>query len=175
MEKIEIRKSFSNSRTRQEIRMRVVNELALEIPGKGKGLLASRYIYYVEQLKDGNEIYLRRPARFYNGFDFLVCISNYNFAPRGSRKRNFPKHEDIIRDLKQKKSSDPQAYKRLYSLIQKTYNCQEIPDECEKINFSVGFSAEMLLKTLKWLFIEQDIRYWNYSGRDMLFSSLPKP
>lgn len=64
MEKIEIRKSFSNSRTRQEIRMRVVNELALEIPGKGKGLLASRYIYYVEQLKDGNEIYLRRPARF---------------------------------------------------------------------------------------------------------------
>jgi hypothetical protein len=27
---------------------------------------------------------------------------------------------------------------------------------------------EMLLKILKWLFIEQDITYWNYDGRQML-------
>jgi hypothetical protein len=33
----------------------------------------------------------------------------------------------------------------------------------------------MIIKTIKWLFIEQDIRYWNYSGRDMLWSGVPKP
>ena len=28
-------------------------------------------------------------------------------------------------------------------------------------------------KTIKWLFIEQDIRYWNYSGRNMTWSIIP--
>ena len=32
----------------------------------------------------------------------------------------------------------------------------------------IGRPVEMLLKVIKWFFIEQDIRYWNYSGRNML-------
>ena len=35
------------------------------------------------------------------------------------------------------------------------------------------YPAEMILKVFKWLFIEQEIRYWNYSGRDMLWQGVP--
>ena len=45
-------------------------------------------------------------------------------------------------------------------------NCKDISsEEISKLTFTTGYSAEHILKVLKWLFIEQDIRYWNYSGR----------
>ncbi|MCX7879934.1 MAG: hypothetical protein N2517_04670 [Ignavibacteria bacterium] len=34
---------------------------------------------------------------------------------------------------------------------------------------SVGANVEVLLKTLKWLFIMEDIVYWNYLGRKKLY------
>lgn len=74
MAKHEITYNFSNSGTRNEVRMRVVEKLAEEEPGIGSGNLASKYIYYVEQLSDGNRVYLQRPANLHNGFDFLVCV-----------------------------------------------------------------------------------------------------
>lgn len=40
------------------------------------------------------------------------------------------------------------------------------------IDFVSGYSSELIIKTLKWLFIKQDIRYWNYSGRDMLWDGI---
>ena len=36
-------------------------------------------------------------------------------------------------------------------------------DDLEPLNN--GLSPELILKVIKWLFIEQDIRYWNWSGR----------
>ena len=169
-------RQFSNQGTRQEVRMRLVSAFSKEMPGQGKDELASRYSYYVEVLKDGNRVYLRRPANFHNGFDFLVCVENYNFAFGDERRRNYPKHEDIIKDLQKKKKADSKMYKRFYSILEKVYTCHDIEEaEYENIRFSQGFPTDMVLKTLKWLFIEQDIRYWNYSGRDMLWSGIPKP
>ena len=43
------------------------------------------------------------------------------------------------------------------------------------IEFSAGLPADHILKTIKWLFIEQDIRYWNYSGRNMTWGIVPNP
>lgn len=171
-----ITRQFSNQGTRQEVRMRLVNAFSKEIQGQGKDELASRYSYYVETLNDGNRVYLRRPAFLHNGFDFVVCVENRNFASSGKRKRNYPKHEDIIRDLQKKKDSDSKMYKKLYTILGKVYNCEDVEDsEYKNIQFAKGFPTDMVLKTLKWLFIEQDIRYWNYSGRDMLWSGIPKP
>jgi len=31
---------------------------------------------------------------------------------------------------------------------------------------------ETILLTVKWLFMEQDCAYWNYSGRAMFYSAL---
>ena len=156
---------------RNKVRMAVVNELSKEEPGKGKDELASRYTYYVETLSDGNRVYLRRPAYLHNGFDFVVCVENYNFNSSG-RIRNFPKHDDIIDDLNLKKAESELQYEKLFAVLESVYNCKEIHQEEMMLDFSSGLSSELIIKTLKWLFIEQDIRYWNYSGRDMLWNGI---
>ena len=86
----EITMFFSNAGSRNEVRMRVVNALASEVPGTGSGDNASKYIYFVETLSSGDRVYLQRPANLHNGFDFLVCAENANYAPPGKRRRNYP-------------------------------------------------------------------------------------
>ena len=63
--------------------------------------------------------------------------------------------------------------KKLYKLIEDVYNCKEIEDT--NLKFDSGNSVDLILKVAKWFFIEQDIRYWNYSGRAMFMSGVPKP
>lgn len=82
--------------------MRIVNKFAEETPVTGRDDDASGYTYYVETLKNGDRVYLQRPANLYNGFDFLVCVENANYAESGKRVRNFLKHEDIEYDLMKK-------------------------------------------------------------------------
>lgn len=164
--------SIKNEGSRNDIRMKVVDFLSKEKPGKGKDELASRYTYYVETLSNGNRIYLRRPANLHNGFDFLVCVENINFNPNG-RKRNYPTHENIVKDLESKKNENPEQYKTLFSIIEKVYMCQEPNiNLLDNLVFKSGYPCNLIVKTLKWFFIEQDIRYWNYSGRDMLWSGI---
>ena len=172
MAEYEITTYFSNASTRNEVRMRVVNQFSEEVPGKGKGDDASRYKYFVETIDDGRRVYLRRPANLHNGFDFVVHVEDTNFNIDG-RKRTNPKHDDIIKDLENKYSEDELKYKQLYELMKKVYLCEDMDEySYESVYFSDGYSVDMILKVLKWLFIEQDIRYWNYSGRDMLWQSI---
>lgn len=167
---------FSNEGSRNDVRMRVINEFATETPGQGKDAAASRYTYYVETLADGRRVYLRRPAPKYVGFDFVVNVEDSNFAAPNKRARKAPSHQDIISDLEMKRSSNPAEYAKLYALIEKVYTCHDIADnELQLPVFSAGLSTEAIVKILKWLFIEQDIRYWSYSGREMLWSGIPEP
>lgn len=166
--------TFSNEGTRNEVRMRVVNKLSEETPGTGNGDGASRYIYYVETLASGDRVYLQRPANLHNGFDFLVCVENANYAEPGHRARNYPKHEDLGADLQIKKAQNPTEYKRLYALLQKVFDCHDVSDEeMQGFTFEGGLAVDHILKAIKWLFIEQDIRYWNYSGRNMTWGLVP--
>lgn len=174
MPKYEVKHFFSNEGTRNEVRMRVIDFLASEIPGTGTGMYASQYIYYVETLKSGDRVYLQRPANLHNGFDFLVCVENSNYAKPGDRRRNYPKHEDLGLDLFNKKTQNPKMYAKLYMLIKRVFECHDITEEeMEGIHFEVGLPVDHILKTIKWLFIEQDIRYWNYSGRYMTWGMVP--
>lgn len=176
MAKVEITHFFSNEGTRNDVRMRVVEQLALEAPGTGSGNDASKYIYYVEQLSSGDRVYIQRPANLHNGFDFLVCVENTNYAPDGARRRNSPKHDDFAADLEMKKTENPEMYKRLYDLLVRVYECHDVTDEeIAAIHFNSGYAVDHIVKTIKWLFIEQDIRYWNYSGRSMTWGIVPKP
>lgn len=155
-----------------DIRMNVVNELAKELPGEGKDKLASKYTYYVETLTDQRRIYLRRPAFLHNGFDFVVCVEGINFNPTG-RRRDYPTHDDILNDLREKYNEDPKKYESLYVALNAIYSCSYVDiDYLNSISFKSGFPCDLIIKTLKWLFIEQDIRYWNYYGRDMLWKGI---
>lgn len=174
MAKYEITQFFSNEGSRNEVRMRVINALATEVPGTGCGDDASKYIYYVETLNSGDRVYLQRPANLHNGFDFLVCVENTNYAKSSFRRRNYPKHEDLCEDLLAKKERAPAMYSRLYKLLKKVYECYDVTqEEIDSIQFDVGLPVDHILKVIKWLFIEQDIRYWNYSGRNMTWGIVP--
>lgn len=175
MARYEVSHFFSNEGSRNEVRMRVIELLSNEIPGTGSGKNASRYIYYVETLCNGKRVYLQRPANLHNGFDFLVCVEGVNYAKEGYRRRNYPKHEDLAEDLERKKEHDPVMYSHLYKLLKKVYECHDVSaEEMNSLHFDVGLPVDHILKTIKWLFIEQDIRYWNYSGRSMTWKIIPE-
>jgi hypothetical protein len=143
-----------------------------ENPGQGRQEKAAHYVYYVEKLADLNRIFLTRPARQRQGFDYLIHVENHRFM----NGRDNPKHDDILNDLKRKKSKDLENYKQLVDLINSVYLCNDPEDilTSTQISFSDGYPIDLILKVCKWFFIEQDTRYWNYSGRTMFKESIDK-
>ena len=164
---------FSNAPDRNTVRMRVVNRFSEEPPGSGKDSLASRFTYYVEELSCGRRVYLRRPANLHNGFDFVVHVEGANFNRLGGRTKSNPAHDDIIADLREKKAENPIMYARLFRRLEQVYNCKDVDlEQANELTFNSGYPCDLIVATVKWLFIEQDIRYWNYSGRDMFWSGI---
>ncbi len=173
MEREYITISFSNEGTRNEVRKRVIEAFMNEPPGTGAGDLSSKHTYYVETLSDGNRVFLCRPAFLNKGFDFVVRVENADYGHKGSYK-NVPSHKDISKDLEAKKNENPEMYKKLYDLLRKVFECHDVSEkEYENIHFKTGFTPEHILKVIKWLFIEQDITYWSYSGRNMTWGLVP--
>ena len=157
---------FENERS--SLRKEIINIFLNEVPGTGRGELTSRYNYVV--MKKGNkEVYLKRPAQFNNGFDFTLNVSNLNFNPEG-RATTRPTHGNIIDDLTLKKQANEGLYNEMKVQIEKIYNCLN-PDNVD-FNFEVGIDSEILLECIKWLFVEQDVTYWNYSGRAMFYNGI---
>ena len=89
MSKHEITNFFSNSGSRNEVRMRVVNALASEEPGIGRGEDASKYIYFVETLRSGDRIYLQRPAIFTTALIFLCVLKMLTMLCQDSQAGTF--------------------------------------------------------------------------------------
>lgn len=166
--------TFDNEGDRNAVRKRVIEEFLKEKAGTGNKEKASKYDYQVETLSNGNHIILTRPANLKNGFDFIIRVSNHNFNT-SARYRDNPKHDDLIDDLKLKKNNEPDKYRILYEKICKVYHCENVTSEELKIEFEEGLPVDLIVLVCKWFFIEQDIRYWNYSGRNMLFSNIPVP
>jgi len=137
----------------------------------------TEYCYFVETLTGGNRIYLKRPTALNKGVDFEVRVEDiqFRYGIHGNiiSTGNRPSHSDIEDDLTNKKDENPVEFLRLKSLLDKTYNCEPIDDaEYAAFSFISGHSVEVIFKSLKWLFIEQDVTYWNRSGRAMLYKGL---
>lgn len=156
---------------RKQIREAVIKKFLKEEPGTGTGENCSKYRYDVEEISDGSKVYLRRPAPLNKGVDFEVHVENVWFKKRG--RVHMPSHSDIIHDLIDKKNYNFDEYGKVITIINKLYNCELVKEEeFRNINFDLGHSIEVILKSIKWLFIEQDVTYWNWSGRAMLYSKL---
>ena len=159
--------------SRNALRKYVIDQFFQEEPGTGGGDKASRYTYYVERLQDGSRVFLTRPAYLKKGFDFVIHAEGKIF----SNGKDNPSHDDIFQDLKKKKEENPTLYGLLHRAMVRVFECEE-PNEVLKdlvsVKFQSGFDVELILKVLKWFFIEQDIRDWNYSGRGMFKSGLDK-
>lgn len=151
------------------LRQELINLFLQEQPGTGKGDLASRYRYVIKIIGN-NEIYWSRPANLNNGFDFTLNVSNINFNIGGKRSSTRPKHEHVLDDLRLKKQTNLPLYNKFIKEIEKIYICQ--PPINVNFNFGVGYNSEIILECIKWLFAEQDVTYWYYSGRAMLYERI---
>lgn len=162
-------------KTRADYR-RTLTELFLsEAPGAAG--IPTKYEYNVETDNAGNIIYLKRPTNLNKGFDFEVRVSNMRFKHINKNGRisysNRPSHDNIIDDLAEKKAEDSSQFTLLLTVIDAIFNCVEIdPQIYCKFSFRSGYPVDMICKCIKWLFIEQDITYWNWSGRNMLYNGI---
>lgn len=163
------------SNTRADIRREITNLFIEEEAGCGKNDLSSKYTYIVEKY-DEYKIELHRPAGLNKGYDFTVNIIGMYF--KKTRRRTYPSHDDIKECLTYvKETYSPQDYAVVREQIIETFNCGN-PDvsETRGIYFVDYMGVErpiaIILLAIKWLFIEQDITYWNWSGRNMLMNGL---
>ncbi|MCK5822377.1 MAG: hypothetical protein KAG95_00075 [Bacteroidales bacterium] len=171
------KQDFSNDRA--EFRKEIINIFLKENAGNGKSDKTTRYNYVVKILPGGRKIYLSRPANFNNGFDFTLNVGGTNFNsgllndkrnPKRSSTR--PTHDNILTDLKNKKIENNNLYSSLKEQIELVYKC-EVPTDIN-FAFTTGHSSELILECIKWLFEEQDVTYWNYSGRSMFYNAIKK-
>lgn len=154
---------FSN---KTEIRSFLLNQWITEMP-------TSKYRYFVETISNGNRIYLERPGRLNKGCDFVIFIENQILFYNGNDKP--PKHDFILEDLEYKKQNlSNEHYQNLILSITDIYNCLPVPIALNRLQQqpNVSESYELVLKLVKWFFIEQDITYWAKSGRQMLFDAI---
>ena len=148
--------------SREDIRRKVVEKFLEEKSGPAKDENYNRYEYHVENSKEGN-IILVRPANLKLGFDFRVDVKGMKFI-KGSAA---PSHIDIFEDLKTKFKKDQKYSEEIKDAIIRVAKMEDPSDILKDVKEkNIGYSVELLLKINKWLFVEQDIRYWNGWGRN---------
>ncbi|WP_462137148.1 hypothetical protein [Candidatus Mycalebacterium sp.] len=164
-----IEKQFKvpNLKTRNGFRQFLVNQWMKESFGK-------KYRYFVEDLSNGKRIYLERPARLNKGCDFVIFIEDLFLYKNGNDKP--PSHKDLFADLKRKKkflsSGDWKELIRAIEKVYKTTSCNVSLNCVGRINKNSPMTLEQILYLCKWFFLEQDVTYWSYNGRDMLFEKI---
>lgn len=165
---IEIRGALDRS----EIVRRVINTfIDNESQQRGKGI---KFRYPVENLSTGGKLFISRPGGLRGkwNFDFKVEVVEEFGLRKGT-------HEDIALDFQSKKRGNPQQYDALLQALTAIHNCSENDVDCllERYPdlqgaFQTGARVDILLKVVKWMFIMEDIVYWSYKGRSMLYNGI---
>jgi len=158
---------IKGSLARHEIVKKVVNAfIKTEYRKKGKGVV---FRYPVENLPDGQVLYIVRPG-YKKNFDFKVEVPEV--IGLGKKKQT-----EIALDLRKKNLKNPRKFKKLWQAIAEIYHCKENDVDVIlekhrglKSPFKSGAKPELLLKVIKWLFIMEDIVYWDNEGRSFLFN-----
>jgi len=171
---------------RFQIVKEVVNKfIDFEKDIKGKGI---KFKYPVEKLSNNQKLYIKRPGRKKN-FDFKVDIPKNSGLKRGS-------HDEIALVLRYLKEKNSDLFKKVWDIIRYLYKCKnnnvdemlkQIPNskhvvcvEIKKptktlenlIKLKMEIDLEYMLKIIKWLFIMEDVFYWDYEGRATLYNYL---
>jgi hypothetical protein len=162
-----ILKASSNTEQRRELAEKWLEE----------GRFAD-YRYNVETCYDGSRIYLLRPTPLNKGFDFQVNLENFRTSIRKPRKNTLemPSHGDVEHDLQLKVEKYPDLKTDLFAAVSVIYKCKEVEDVLEKLpslsKIRVGLPIDSILRIVKWLFIEQDLTYWGWTGRDKFMAAI---
>lgn len=162
------------SESRANIRKEIITLFLEEEAGKGIGEDSSKYHYTVEEYNE-YKIILKRPTGLNKGFDFTVNVNGMFF--KKNRRYSTPTHGDIKSALKYVKDNNPKNYSKLKEQVIKIFNMEKPNLESVKDIYFKDFENNerpiaIILLAMKWLFIEQDITYWNWSGRNMLMEHI---
>lgn len=133
----------------------------------------TKYRYFVETLKNGSRIYLERPAQLNKGCDFVIYIENFNLWKNGNDRP--PNHKFVIKDLKKKKKQlSAKQWNNFLLAVKEIYKSSPYSDTVKytKRTPKIGLDFELLLKLIRWFFIEQDVTYWSGLGREMFYNSI---
>jgi len=148
---------------RFEIINKVINTfINFEKDKKKKGVI---FKYPVENLSNGKKLYIIHPGRKWN-FDFKVEILEEFGLGEG-------KHIEIAEFLRNLRIRERIVFNKVWCIIRSLYFCQE--NDVDKMIIREGLNNEKLeivIKTIKWLFIMEDIIYWHYEGRAFLYNFL---
>lgn len=154
---------------RDEIVKKVVNTfIKIEYRQKGKGIT---FRYPVEKLPNKKRLYISRPGHKKN-FDFKVEVTEEMVLEEG-------RHKQIVLCLRDMKHDNPRKFKVSMRAIETIFHCRE--NDVDKLveNHATlkhpskrGVIPETILKILKWMFIMEDIVYWDVEGRAFLYNYL---
>jgi hypothetical protein len=159
---------------RSAMRKTLIEKMLDEEAGTGIGDDCARYRYNVDAYQN-YIIFLKRPTQLNKGFDFTVNIDGLWFKKQ--RRYSNPSHQDIFDALNDCKTNYADHYDRVIDAIVKIYRCENIafyePIELTFHDYNDNeHPIEVILLAIKWLFMEQDCAYWNYSGRTMFYTAL---
>ncbi len=165
---------------RKEFRKQLIGAFVDEEPGTGTGENCTRYIYEVDTSPSGHTIELHRPAFLNKGIDFTVRCLSIVFNDKNPHWRHVPTHADVVEVLTSLKANYPGRYGEVSASLNRVYGCKgrvnlkaitELIAE-PAIAGADGCPADAAVLVAKWLFAEQDLTYWNNSGRAMFFNKL---
>ena len=163
--------------SREEARRKVVLEFLDEKFGTGTGELASKYEYTVEKF-DNYSVVLKRPAQLNKGFDFIVYTPEIYYKTDGKRRHQNPSHLDVVQILNNIKNDiGEEKYEIIKKMIGNVFRLKPFDIEATRgVDFKDADGKQrpldLLILAIRWLFVEQDITYWNTSGRSMLMNCL---
>lgn len=126
--------------------------------------------YYVEELQSGKNIYIERPTALNKGCDFKIYVEDLILCKNGNDYP--PSHNDAIQDIVLKKERMyGYQYEELLQAITDIYCAKPFVNAIIRTKMlpQIGWDYDLLLKLLRWFFIEQDITYWSGEGRAMLY------
>jgi hypothetical protein len=122
---------------------------------------------------EDTRLFIFRPGGLQKwNFDFKVNVMPELGLGKGT-------HDEIASDLRNKKQENPQEFEKLIEAIKEIYSGSE--NDVDQVltkypylqtSFQTGAQIDVLLKILKWMFIMEDIVYWNYDGRAKLYNFL---
>lgn len=165
-----IRKIIASSKS--EIRKKIVNKFLEETCGTSSE--TSKYEYIVEKY-DNYKIILKRPGVRKKGFDFSVNTEGV-FYKKKNRYKN-PSFDDIKNALSYSKEHFLNEYKSVKKIINQMFNVETYDlSTVQNIKF-IDFEGKehpiaVILLVIKWIFVAEDISYWNWSGRNKFMNDL---
>lgn len=132
--------------------------------------------YQVEDISDGRKIVITKPGgKFTYGKikreDFMVWIYNPSDLTLW-----LITHKNVNDDLEEKGEIDPTETVKILDAFEKVYNGEEPDTVLSKINLNNphGEIPELLIKTYKWIWGQEDCNYPDGKGRAMSWEGWEK-